>query len=185
MEEILSSIKRIIAEEEGAPAGRRRAPPRQPEPADQVEEDVLELRETVVPAPSPPASAPITASPAPHAFIRPQSPEPKSSEPKSSEPTRTTVTEAPSPAPPPPPPAPAEPPADPIVSSNAVDAARGSLDALTRAMRPEPAGLENMLEGMVREMLKPMLRDWLDARLPGLVEQLVAQEISRITGRKG
>ncbi|WP_368855359.1 DUF2497 domain-containing protein [Enterobacter hormaechei] len=37
---------------------------------------------------------------------------------------------------------------------------------------------------MVREMLKPMLRDWLDANLPRLVEEMVAREISRITGRQ-
>lgn len=37
------------------------------------------------------------------------------------------------------------------------------------------------LEGMVREMLRPMLREWLDAKLPGMVEDMVAREIARIT----
>jgi len=32
-------------------------------------------------------------------------------------------------------------------------------------------------------MLKPMLSEWLDANLPRLVEDMVAKEISRITGR--
>jgi cell pole-organizing protein PopZ len=31
-------------------------------------------------------------------------------------------------------------------------------------------------------MLRPMLKEWLDARLPEIVESLVAREISRITG---
>jgi uncharacterized protein len=35
----------------------------------------------------------------------------------------------------------------------------------------------------VREMLKPMMKEWLDARLPEIVEAMVAKEISRISGR--
>lgn len=45
----------------------------------------------------------------------------------------------------------------------------------TEAAAPET------LEGMVREMLRPMLREWLDAKLPGMVEEMVAREIARIT----
>lgn len=36
------------------------------------------------------------------------------------------------------------------------------------------------LEHLVREMLKPMLREWLDDYLPGLVEEMVREEIVRI-----
>ncbi|MFX6724745.1 DUF2497 domain-containing protein [Acinetobacter baumannii] len=36
---------------------------------------------------------------------------------------------------------------------------------------------------MVRELLRPMLREWLDARLPGIVETMVAREIARITSQ--
>jgi len=32
-------------------------------------------------------------------------------------------------------------------------------------------------------MLKPLLKDWLDQRLPEMVEELVAREIARITGK--
>ena len=39
------------------------------------------------------------------------------------------------------------------------------------------------LEGLVREMLRPMLAEWLDAKLPAMVERLVAAEIERITAR--
>ncbi len=42
---------------------------------------------------------------------------------------------------------------------------------------------ETSLEGMVREMLRPMLAEWLDRNLPDMVEALVAKEIGRITGR--
>ncbi len=45
---------------------------------------------------------------------------------------------------------------------------------------PDAAAPET-LESMVREMLRPMLREWLDAKLPGMVEDMVAREIARIT----
>jgi uncharacterized protein len=43
---------------------------------------------------------------------------------------------------------------------------------------------ETSLEGLTRELLRPMLKEWLDAKLPGLVEGMVAKEIERIT-KKG
>lgn len=69
-----------------------------------------------------------------------------------------------------------------IVSAESELAARSSLAALSQMMiKPEAA--ENTLEGLVREMLRPMLKEWLDAQLPTLVEGMVAREIARITGR--
>ena len=42
------------------------------------------------------------------------------------------------------------------------------------------------LEDLVREMLRPMLKVWLDDNLPGLVERLVRAEIERVSrGRSG
>jgi len=43
---------------------------------------------------------------------------------------------------------------------------------------------ETSLEGLVREMLRPMLAEWLDANLPALVERLVSAEIARIVGKR-
>lgn len=37
------------------------------------------------------------------------------------------------------------------------------------------------LEDLVREMLRPMLKTWLDENLPGLVERLVRNEIERVS----
>jgi cell pole-organizing protein PopZ len=37
------------------------------------------------------------------------------------------------------------------------------------------------LEDLVREMLRPMLKSWLDENLPGLVERLVRAEIERVS----
>jgi uncharacterized protein len=44
---------------------------------------------------------------------------------------------------------------------------------------------ETSLEGLVRELLRPALADWLDKNLPPLVESMVAAEIARIVGKKG
>ena len=77
-------------------------------------------------------------------------------------------------------------PAVPLVSEDAAAASRQSLAALS-ALRDRsesfPTGGDGPLEAVVREMLKPMLKDWLDANLPEIVEQLVAREVARITGK--
>jgi uncharacterized protein len=44
---------------------------------------------------------------------------------------------------------------------------------------------ETSLEGLVRELLRPQLAEWLDRNLPPMVEKLVATEIARIVGKKG
>lgn len=43
---------------------------------------------------------------------------------------------------------------------------------------------ETSLEGMVRDMLRPMLAQWLDDNLPAMVEELVKAEIARIAGKR-
>ena len=174
MEEILSSIKRIIAEEESGPTrGRRMGRVVQaPVEEEEDEDEVLELSEPVEavspqpePQPEPPAAVQPERRPEPVAVA----PEPVRAE---SKPVSQPVT---------PPPAPAAVP-EAIVSSQTVAASRGALDQLARLMvKPEP-GSDGTLEGLVREMLKPVLREWLDANLPGMVEAMVQSEIKRITG---
>ena len=43
-----------------------------------------------------------------------------------------------------------------------------------------PAGGGTSLEEMTRELMRPMIKQWLDANLPDLVEELVAREIQRL-----
>lgn len=43
---------------------------------------------------------------------------------------------------------------------------------------------ETSLEGLTRELLRPMLAEWLDKNLPAMVEKMVAAEIAKISGRK-
>lgn len=160
MEEILSSIKRIIAEEgeEAVQAAPRRgrtesapkvAVPTAPTftpigPAFAPVEEVLELTdefplEEVLPAPkAAPKAKPVAAA---------------------------VATD------------------DSILSVESEVAARHSLSALSSMLVAPQDGSDNTLDGLVRSMLKPMLKEWLDARLPALVEDMVAKEIARITAR--
>lgn len=71
---------------------------------------------------------------------------------------------------------------DAMISVESEVAARHSLSALSSMVVAPEGGETNTLEGMVREMIRPMLKEWLDARLPSIVESMVAKEIQRITG---
>ncbi len=70
-----------------------------------------------------------------------------------------------------------------IVSPAAAEASRSALSSLSRLIVKPAVEGGDTLEGLVREMLKPMLKDWLDANLPEVVERVVAQEVARISGR--
>jgi cell pole-organizing protein PopZ len=159
MEEILSSIKRIIAEEaeeaaqQAAPRRGRgesaKAPVELGVPAPAVEpaiepaiEEVLELTDQVGMEDEPMPVSKSAAAAAPEAVE-----------------------------------------GDGILSVESEVAARHSLSALSSMLVTPKDGGENTLEGLVRAMLRPMLKEWLDARLPALVEDMVAKEIQRITGR--
>ena len=154
MEDILSSIKRIIAEE--GDVGQRPRRPRAPEPAPReiegADEAVLELADY--------ADEPATTSDAEP--FEPAEPEPEPvSEP---EPRRIRSEEA-------------------ILSERTAQATRGSLDALSKLIvRPQVSGSDT-LEGMVRDMLRPMLSEWLDTHLPEIVERIVQREVERLTKR--
>ncbi len=144
MEEILASIKRVIAED-GRPA---------PAPAPKARGNGARP-----PAAEPEAEPPVAAVPA--------EPEPEEDVLELSEPLREDAG---------------------LISPNVTATARQSLAALA-AIRPksfEPHAYpgDGPLEAVVREMLRPMLKDWLDTRLPEMVEDMVAKEIARITGKR-
>lgn len=176
MEDILASIKRIIAEdaENGAPirARRRAAPP--PPVEDFVEDDdVLELSEQApqpVAMPQPNVAEPAMVEPMVAPAPMPMSPPVAAAPAPVVAPTPIAAPQAAAPAP------------ENIVSPQTAEASRAPLDNLSRLIvKPETAGADT-LEGLVREMLRPMLSDWLDRNLPELVESMVAKEIARISG---
>lgn len=54
--------------------------------------------------------------------------------------------------------------------------------AFSRLGSSVPLGSHDVtLEGMVREMLRPMLKEWLDENLPSIVEKMVEREIERLS----
>lgn len=190
MEEILQSIKRIIAEE-GTPA---------PGGSDVLEltdmlgddgSDADELPETKLPTMS---IDEIMAAPlASGAEEAPAAPAPVKEEPAMAAPAPAPVAAAPAPAPTPTP-APAAPAAkeEGLTSSNTISAATAALNTLKdipdAPLPPLPqsgVGFRSgtTLEDLVMESLKPMLKDWLDANLTGIVERLVEKEVRRLSQR--
>ena len=208
MEEILASIRRIIADDDAKPAkGSALAP------------------ETAPPAKQPAAAAPATPSapaapPAPKSATTPAAansqdeidamlaeldgppkatPKPAASQPAA--PDVLDLTESmtspatPSPGPAPsfrtidanpdvvfankPEPAPARPMPDRgLISSETVKAVDSAFNTLAHTVIGQNA---RTLEDLVREMLRPMLKSWLDDNLPGMVERIVRTEIERVS----
>lgn len=78
----------------------------------------------------------------------------------------------------------------PLLAEETTASMRDSLAALAMLSAPGAAPQivrsgETSLESLVREMLRPALAEWLDKNLPPMVEKLVAAEIARIVGKKG
>jgi uncharacterized protein len=191
MEEILASIRRIIADDDAAkpppkaPAKPAEAPPVKPaaappaaaasaEPAggDDMDAMLADLDEHPPPAPEPPeevlelteAMAAPPPEPAAPTFRRidPDHPD--------------VVFDEVAHAPPPPPRAPA---ADSPLLSNAASAAvHSAFGALAHSVLAQNP---RTLEDLVKEMLRPMLKAWLDDNLPVMVERLVRAEIERVS----
>ena len=177
MEEILSSIRRIIAEDDAAaepgaagarPASGTAAGPGAMPSLDQVDEeeeddDVLELTE-------------VAAEP------EPLSPPPKANEPlAAAKPTpqpANSTQENPS--------MPAEA-AEALISPVAASASTQALARLAKAAATEekkaPAGAGVTVEQLLVDLLTPMLKDWLDKHLPEVVERVVEQEVKKLARR--
>lgn len=74
----------------------------------------------------------------------------------------------------------------PILGARAAEAAAGHIGALVRTISADRnlaisrGGIS--IEEIVREEIRPMLKSWLDAHLPGLVERVVRAEIERLVG---
>jgi hypothetical protein len=200
MEEILASIRRIIADDDASKATQRAADP--PKPA---------------PRPAPP---PRTFAPLPSAEISP--PEPPGEEPSAeamqeedgsadildltesmTAPSFNQPAAGPMPEPPPqfrkiegisdvgfddaeqrPAPQPAmsaRPGSREVEKALLSSATSAAVDSAFHTLA-QTVLMQNArtLEDLVREMLRPMLKSWLDDNLPGMVERMVRAEIERV-----
>ena len=66
---------------------------------------------------------------------------------------------------------------EPLVSQSAGASVQSSFQALARTMFMQNSA---MVDEAVRDMLRPMLKQWLDDNLPVIVEKLVRAEIERV-----
>ena len=185
MEEILASIRRIIADDDASkvaprpePPARAAAPPR-PEPspppiaepahppaAASLEEqaaDILDLTESMaapMPAPSPmPDPVPQFRKIDGHSDVSFDDAEPKPAMPEVAEAPRGGMREQ-------------------LLSNTTSAAVNSAFNTLAQTVLVQNA---RTLEDLVREMLRPMLKSWLDDNLPGMVERLVRAEIERVS----
>jgi cell pole-organizing protein PopZ len=69
-----------------------------------------------------------------------------------------------------------------LMSSTTSAAVDSAFNALAQTVLVHNA---RTLEDLVREMLRPMLKVWLDDNLPGMVERLVRAEIERVSRGRG
>lgn len=169
MEEILASIRRIIAEDGEPPPGPGAKPASvQPRGAEPSSDEVLELTEVV------------DEHGAVESVMQP--PTPAAAEMPSLDP-------APAPTPPAAEPFRPAPRGDRLISDQAAAQSIAALSALNQlGGRSEPGMTTDIpmgdgqrsIEEMVREMLRPLLKDWLDANLPVIIERVVKDEVARI-----
>jgi cell pole-organizing protein PopZ len=194
MEEILASIRRIISEDDApAETPAAAAPEATPEPVPEplaaetifaapveptpepaaVEDDVLELTDRY--------EAP--AETIGDLDVVEHTPEPYQPEP---EPAPLYAESAPESAPS----------YDTLVGDSAAASAASAFAGLAASFQkpaaaPAPSGPDltfasgSTVEAMVAEMLRPLLKDWLDANLPGIVEEQVRKEVERIARSAG
>jgi uncharacterized protein len=205
MEEILASIRRIIADDDAAkPPAPPPAPVAAPRPA------AMPPRTPVPPSPPPPQPAlnqhDIDAMMAGNGAPSDEAPEDvldlteQMAQPAEEPPSFQTIdgqsdiifTDAPPPPPEPPTPAPppqrAEVPRQPpvaefaapppsLMSASTTAAVDSAFNTLAHTVLVQNA---RTLEDLVREMLRPLLKSWLDDNLPGMVERIVKAEIERV-----
>jgi hypothetical protein len=195
MEEILASIRRIIADDDpakaplaaAAPAAPpvavppRAGPPPVPQGENEIDSLLAQLSEAPVPVDEP-ASDILDLT---EQMAAPQEPVPA---------FRTidghSDVEFDESPPEPPPLRMAEPPIRReleglergLISSATSAAVDSAFNTLAQTVLVKNA---RTLEDLVREMLRPMLKAWLDDNLPGMVERLVRAEIERVSRGRG
>lgn len=174
MEEILASIRRIIADDGGEPAAKARPPSAEPVPEDDL--DVLDLATVET---GTPLIKPVGIEPLPQSVdldgdvefrvvddVAPPEPQPV--------PKPAAAKAAPRAAPPPQPVLED----DGLLSPVAVASVTSAFQALSSTLVPHNA---RTLEDVVKDLMRPIIKSWLDENLPDLVERLVQAEIERVT----
>jgi uncharacterized protein len=184
MEEILASIRRIIADDDSTKPPPKAENPMPPPPT------------PMAPPPRPAPPRPVAATPPPVEPVIPQDDlesmlgdadkGPENSEADVLDLTEAMAAEMPEPMmaePAPFPPMPGlqselAPAPRPLISTSTSAAVDSAFNTLAHTVLVQNA---RTLEDLVREMLRPLLKSWLDDNLPGMVERLVRAEIERVS----
>jgi cell pole-organizing protein PopZ len=204
MEEILASIRRIIADDDTAKPAAKPAPVA----AAPVRPAAMPPRNPIPPSPAPPPSTVMDQRDIDAMLAGQDAPAGNAAQPEdvldlteqmaapaeAESPSFQTIdgqsdvvfTDAPAPEPAPRaaeearrPPAPQPSPLDrTLMSSHTSAAVDSAFNALAQTVLVQNA---RTLEDLVREMLRPLLKSWLDDNLPGMVERIVKAEIERVS----
>jgi cell pole-organizing protein PopZ len=206
MEEILASIRRIIADDDSKPAKA----PEVAAAAKAPQAAAAPSRPAPPAAPPPKPAAPLPSAPPPDAAnsqdevdamlaeldAPPKAgPKPAAAQPPAPAAEVLDLTEAMAAPTPPPGPAPSFRTIDgasdvvfttkperstdrALISNETIAAVDSAFNSLAHTVIGQNA---RTLEDLVREMLRPMLKSWLDDNLPGLVERIVRAEIERVS----
>jgi cell pole-organizing protein PopZ len=70
-----------------------------------------------------------------------------------------------------------------IVADTTAAATTKAFQSLSQTVRVS-GGEGRTLEDIVTELLRPLVKDWLDANLPGIVEEKVEEEVQRLARRR-
>ncbi|WP_420604384.1 PopZ family protein [Methylobacterium sp.] len=179
MEEILASIRRIIADDQNAKAevvSPVRSTPPLPENDDVL--DLAEVAQPRKPQPAPMEEPEIDFAESGQIDFDSISFDDDEPEP---EPLPPPVVRQPEPPRAAPRPEPVEAPRESLkqrLVSDLTDASVGHAFQLLAGTRVSQNA--RTIEDMVQDMLRPMLQSWLDDNLPGMVERLVRAEIERV-----
>ncbi|HUZ33672.1 MAG TPA: DUF2497 domain-containing protein [Xanthobacteraceae bacterium] len=190
MEEILASIRRIIADDDASKVAPQpeqpahAAAPVRPEPSPPIAEsaqlaatgsleeqaaDILDLTESMaapMPAPSPmPDPVPQFRTIDGHSDVSFDDAEPKPAMVEEVEAVEVAMAARSGLR-------------EQLLSNSTSSAVDSAFNTLAQTVLVQNA---RTLEDLVREMLRPMLKSWLDDNLPGMVERLVRAEIERVS----
>ena len=170
IEDILGSIRRIIADDPNDNNADDNAQTLEADASDDHDDDILELTNPILPQPLAEELPTMTNqndidsmfdAPAPVA-APPEAPMVSFDEPPAAMPISM--------------------PTDDLVSAGAAAATAAVMAKLARNSAVTQMGNDGItIEGIVRELLRPMLRAWLDENLPTMVQNMVERELDRIT----
>jgi cell pole-organizing protein PopZ len=204
MEEILASIRRIIADDDAskaakpleskpaepaAPEASRPLPPAPPPPSQANSQEEIDAMLAKLDAPSEAAPSDVfdlteemaapAAEPAPTFRTIDAGSDVVFAERPLDQPPEPALRIVEEPRRPPPPPEPRiVGPDRPLISAATVAAVDSAFNTLAHTVIGQNA---RTLEDLVKEMLRPLLKSWLDDNLPGVVDRIVRAEIERVS----